>query len=116
MKIFNRLISDERKLGVDTDEMCFDIDDVYLLMRHIFEWTCFITGKKNLNQYYVTRWDPEQPISLFNSVILGKTAYDQHIAFKTLKAIGYDEHVYERMDAKRRLIQDYKDKKHVNYK
>lgn len=84
-KIHNRVLSDEKKLGVDADDFILDIDDVYLLMRHIFEWTCFITHKKELKQYYITRWNPQKPVSLFNAVVLGKNAYDRHIACKTLE-------------------------------
>jgi hypothetical protein len=92
------------------------MDDVYLLMRHIFEWTCFITGKKELKQYYITRWDQEKPISLYNAVVVGKEAYDRHIACKTLEGVGYDKSVHERMKEKVKLIDQYKMNKHVNYR
>lgn len=36
LKILNRLVADEKKFGIEADEVALDIDDVYLLLRHIF--------------------------------------------------------------------------------
>lgn len=35
-KIYNRLLSDEKKLGVEHEDVGLDIDDVYTLLRHIY--------------------------------------------------------------------------------
>lgn len=83
-KIHNRLLSDEKKMGVDHENMEVDIDDVYLLLRHIFEWRCFMTGKTDLKQYYLVRWDMAKPATLRNTVVMCKEAYDRHITYKSL--------------------------------
>jgi tRNA A37 threonylcarbamoyladenosine dehydratase len=115
-KIHNRLLSDERKMGVDQDEIAMDIDEVYLLMRHIFEWKCFMTGKTDLKQYYLTRWDMAKPVTLRNSVVLCREAYDKHISYKSLEDVPYAKEMQPKFDDKLKLIEEYRQKRHINYR
>ena len=77
MKIYQILCTAEKKKGIPENEQEFDLEDIYILARDVFEWECVITGKKH-QSIEAVKWDPKKPTNIRNIVLLSGNAIKEH--------------------------------------
>lgn len=75
-----------------------------------------MTGKTELRQYYLVRWDMSQPATILNTVVMCKESYDQHLTYKTIGEAPYATAMQPIFQEKLQLIGQYRQAKHVNYR
>jgi len=76
-KLMKNLTNEEKKRGVRSDDLAVDIEDVYILAREVFEWTCVITNKR-LHNLELVRWNPKKKASIRNLVLMSEEAAKGH--------------------------------------
>ena len=82
-KLYNELLSDERKKGVHIRDMEVDMEEVSILAKEIFCWKSVLSGKKESSNRLV-RWDPRIPARIDNLALMGKAEAEKHSAFASL--------------------------------
>eukprot|EP01016_Furgasonia_blochmanni_P014419 TRINITY_DN1754_c0_g1_i5.p1 TRINITY_DN1754_c0_g1~~TRINITY_DN1754_c0_g1_i5.p1 ORF type:complete len:395 (-),score=44.79 TRINITY_DN1754_c0_g1_i5:28-1212(-) len=95
-RMYQLLCSFEKKAGVHENDMHFDVEDIYMLTREVYEWKCVITQKKHQNMEAV-KWDPEKPTTVTNIVLMNGEDAAKH---KPLQKLGdtYPKEVVERVE------------------
>ena len=49
-------------------------------------------------------------------MVLCREAYDKHISYKSLEDVPYAKEMQPKFDDKLKLIEEYRQKRHINYR
>ena len=111
--IYKTLAFKEKKKGVKDEELQVDFEDVYILIREIFEWTCLVTGKRFHNLELV-RWDPKKKASIRNLVLMTEDAAKTHSGYTDI--VGkYDNEITRAIDEKFHKLEEILRKRGPRY-
>jgi len=103
-RIMKRLTGDENKRGVRNENLAVDIEDVYILVREVFEWTCVVTGKR-LRDLELVRWNPKKKASIRNLVLMSEEAAKEHRKHSDIFG-AYSSDVLEEVNEKSHKLEE----------
>jgi len=113
-RLHKALVQKEKKKGVSEETLEVDIEDVYILTREVFEWTCVITGKKYYNLELV-RWNPKKKASIRNLVLMSESMAKEHNEYTDI--IGkYDTETIKKIEEKLHKLEEVLSKKGPSYR
>ena len=98
----------EKKANTPQEDLDFDLEDIYILARHVFQWRCFLTGNKN--NLELVRWDALNKPSPNNLVLLNAVEAKKH-----LQGVKYSEEIERKIAEKFALLEEIKAKKEPVY-
>jgi len=112
-RLYKNYVSKEKKRGIPEDNLGVDIEDVYILVREVFEWTCAISDKKYYNLELV-RWNPKKKPSIRNLVLMSEAQAKIHDEYADI--IGkYDNEATKKIDEKFHKLEEVLSKKSPSY-
>ncbi|KAL4485467.1 hypothetical protein ABPG72_008335 [Tetrahymena utriculariae] len=116
-KLFNNLQQEARKIGISYEDLEFDMEDIYIVAREIYDWKEVVTDKKACGGL-VVRWNPEQPFKPENFVLLNFQDAKKHSTFTKFSEVqdAYPKEILEKVVKKQQIYRNFISKKPILYK
>lgn len=70
-KLYNELLNDQKRRGVQIKDVPVDMEEVCILTREVFKWKSIISDKKE-NVSRLGRWDQSKAATIDNLALFGK--------------------------------------------
>ena len=70
-KLYNELLTEERRRGTDLKNLAIDMEEVSILAKAVFKWQSVLSLRKESNQR-LSRWDVSKPVAIDNLALFGK--------------------------------------------
>jgi hypothetical protein len=92
VRLYNILITREKAAGVQTNDVDFDIEDVYIMAKVVCEWKCVLSGKK-FQTLEATKWNPQKKTDVHNMVLMNNVDSKKHQTIKSLDELYTPEQI-----------------------